>query len=445
MSKKYIYNFNNIHEGQVFKNFTELVKAVTGEKLSTGAKNRQAVKNVLYKHIDYCTASEYNADITSSRALIVTKIYDTPRIPEEHRGKHGVYADYLRPLLLTSCGHSFRGKICTLVNRLGVFKEYTFPLFFNTHLQEQGNATKFHWTEFNPWTTHENTSMGVQKYKSTLWYQIRNTVTGNLDSLQKDGILEWNYYYQFIPSILIDIDGTHQKRPKSLNELQVDKQKRDSFLEEVAHDTNSVLLPETLHQLNIYSDAWSHEVNYDAYRDRIYASDPNNPSEFPLRTTAEQEAAIENLNAFMRQYAYMKFYNLQALPSIEEEDVSSSYKFFNNPSLSMAYKKLVAETLPWLIECKVMWRELEYHVFKNSEPVNRYTNSQTFDKKQYQDVLSQTFIQYMDSHMDKIQFVPNDSSDLNGTHIGRLPNTMPLNRSNSACAFHDRLKGLYNI
>ena len=39
MSKKYIYNFNNIHEGQVFKNFTELVKAVTGEKLSTGAKN----------------------------------------------------------------------------------------------------------------------------------------------------------------------------------------------------------------------------------------------------------------------------------------------------------------------------------------------------------------------------------------------------------------------
>ena len=117
-----IYNFNNIHEGQVFKNFTELVKAVTGEKLSTGAKNRQAVKNVLYKHIDYCTASEYNADITSSRALIVTKIYDTPRIPEEHRGKHGVYADYLRPLLLTSCGHSFRGKICTLVNRLGVFK-----------------------------------------------------------------------------------------------------------------------------------------------------------------------------------------------------------------------------------------------------------------------------------------------------------------------------------
>ena len=141
----------------------------------------------------------------------------------------------------------------------------------------------------------------------------------------------------------------------------------------------------------------------------------------------------------------MKFYNLQALPSIEEEDVSSSYKFFNNPSLSMAYKKLVAETLPWLIECKVMWRELEYHVFKNSEPVNHYTNSQTFDKKQYQDVLSQTFIQYMDSHMDKIQFVPNDSSDLNGTHIGRLPNTMPLNRSNSACAFHDRLKGLYNI
>ena len=147
----------------------------------------------------------------------------------------------------------------------------------------------------------------------------------------------------------------------------------------------------------------------------------------------------------MRQYAYMKFYKLQALPSMEKEEVSSSYKFFNNPSLSMAYKKLVIEIYPWLIECKVMWKELEYHLFKNSEPVNRYTDLQAFDKKQCQDVLSQTFIQYMDSHMDKIQFAPNNSSDINGTHVGRLPNTMPLNRSDSACALHNRLKGLYNI
>lgn len=443
-SKNYTYDFTNIQEGEVFKNFTELFKTVTGKKPPTGAKNRQAVENVLHQYIDYCKASEANSDIKPSRALIVTKVYDTPRTVKENRGSHGEYADYLRPLLLTSCDKSFSGKMSTLANNLGIFKKYTTRQF--CHLQD-GNA-HIDWSEFNPWATQEYTSAGVQRYKRYLWNQIRDKIKSSLDSLQNAGILQWNYYHQLIPSILVAVEETHQKRPKSREELWNDEKKRAELWNEVGHDTNSVLLPETLYQLNIHSSMWPNNVSYESYRDSIYTNSPNSPYEFPLRATKEQEAAIENLNAFMRQYAYKKLYKMKTLPSTEEVEVSDTYRFFTNPQLSKTYMALVKETYPWLIECKAIWKEVEYNICENSERAPHYIDLQSFDKEDYQNILSRKFIEYMDSHMDRTYFTPNNASELKEHQIGHIGTVLcnySLNHSIQACELHESLKALYNI
>ena len=72
---KYKYNFLNVKQGQLFKDFTALFETVTGEKPPTGARNRAAIERELSRHISYCKASEINPEVTSKRAIIVKEIY----------------------------------------------------------------------------------------------------------------------------------------------------------------------------------------------------------------------------------------------------------------------------------------------------------------------------------------------------------------------------------
>ena len=112
---KYKYNFQNVKKGQQFKDFTAFFQAITGQKPQTGAKNRAAIERELSKYISYCKASEIKPEISSKRAIIIKEIYDSPRKIDENRGRHGKYANYLKPLLLLSCGYSsYEGK-CTVL------------------------------------------------------------------------------------------------------------------------------------------------------------------------------------------------------------------------------------------------------------------------------------------------------------------------------------------
>ena len=93
---RYNYDFSNLKEGKQFKDFTALFESITGQKPSTGARNRAAYERELSRHIKYCKASKINPEITSKRAIIIQEIYDTPLQLDEKRGKHGKYSDYLK-------------------------------------------------------------------------------------------------------------------------------------------------------------------------------------------------------------------------------------------------------------------------------------------------------------------------------------------------------------
>ena len=247
---KYKYNFLNVKQGQLFKDFTALFETVTGEKPPNGARNRAAIERELSRHISYCKASEINPEVTSKRAIIVKEIYNTPLKLEENRGKHGKYSDHLKPLLLLSCGcSSFEGKMCRLSNSLGIFEKYTLDKLNNTEVWD--SKSKIDRLEFNPWEIKEDMMPGKQQYLRKLWNQIRTAIERSLKSLQEDGIVEWTYYHKLKPDVLTDIAGRKERRLKSSAELQEDNNRREKLLEEISSDANSVLRPETLEQLNI--------------------------------------------------------------------------------------------------------------------------------------------------------------------------------------------------
>lgn len=446
--KKYKYNFCNVKKGQLFKDFTALFEAITGEKPSTGAKNRAAIERELSRHISYCKASEVNPETTSKRAIIVKEIYDTPLKLEENRGKRGKYSDHLKPLLLLSCGcSSFEGKMCRLSNSLGIFEKYTLDQLNNSELW--GPKSKINSLEFNPWEIKEDMMPGKQQYLRKLWNQIRTAIERSLKSLQEDGIVEWTYYHKLKPDVLTDIAGRKERRLKSSAELQEDNDRREKLLEEILSDANSVLLPETLEQLNIYSKSWDNCIDRDILEEAVYINDMSIPDEFLIRPTEKQEDAIVNLEQFMRQYAYKKGYKLKSLPSVKE--IPNEFEFFQNSHLAKTYKQMVKEMYPWLIECKVIWKEVEYRVVGDPYRLECYINSPEFNSEASKESLSKEFLRYMDSHMEEIMFLPTQTTefDLKARRFGKATGgpimEKPISISKAACELHEKLQQFYKI
>lgn len=445
--QKIKFDFSNLEKGQVFKDFSALFEAITGQKPSTGARNRAAYKRELSKYISFCKASEVNPEISAKRAIIIQEIYDTPLKIPENRGKHGKYSDYLKPLLLLSCGFSsFEGKMCRLANSLGIFEKYTLDQLNNTEVWNSKNRIdKF---EFNPWAIKEDMTPGKQAYLRVLWNKIRATIKRSLDSLQKEGIIEWRYYYKLLPDVLINIDGCKERRLKSKTELQEDNDKREKLLKEILSDKNSVLLPETLEQLNIYSECWENEISRSRLEEAVYINDMSIPAEYSIRATERQEKAIQNLEQFMRQYTYKKCYKLTNLPPLK--DIANEFEFFQNSRLANLYKQMVKEMYPWLIECKVMWREVEYWVIGDPYQYIDYIYSPDFDSEFSKESLSKEFLRYMNTHMQEILFLPTEKtiSDIKERRFGKTVGLMmeqPVKMSKSACELHEKLQQFYTI
>lgn len=445
--KKYQYNFSTLKKGQQFKDFTALFEEITGQKPSTGARNRAAYERELSKHISYCKASEVNPEITSKRAIIIQEIYNTPLNLRENRGRHGKYSDHLKPLLLLSCEcSSFEGKMCRLSNCLGIFERYTLYQLNNTEIWNP--KSRIDRLEINPWKITEEMVPGKQQYLRTLWNQIRAAIERSLDSLQKEGIVEWSYYHKLMPDLLIDVEGRKEKRFKSKHELQADNDKRRTLLEEVLSDTNAVLLPKTLNQLNMYSNCWKSDIDIAILKEAVYINDMSIPAEFLIRATKEQEEAIANLEQFMRQYAYKKYYKLKKFPSIKE--IPNEFEFFQNSHLAKKYKQMVKEMYPWLIECKAVWKEVEYRVIGEPHQLECYITSPEFDSETSKEALSKEFLRYMDSHTEEIMFLPTPATefDLKAKRFGKATGPMmekPISMSKAACKLHEKLQQFYKI
>ena len=119
---KLILDTKNINKNDEFQNLTALFRAVSNKSLSTG-KTRKNQLEQLGRYLEYQKLCEVDPSCAKKNAVIVTKIYNPP-LPKENdgRGKHGTYADYIRPLLVGM--GAFEGKYSTLTNRLGLFSRY---------------------------------------------------------------------------------------------------------------------------------------------------------------------------------------------------------------------------------------------------------------------------------------------------------------------------------
>lgn len=126
------------------------------------------------------------------------KIYPTPLSKEiDGRGKHGKYVDLLRPLLLNL--HSFQGKYITLANHLGLFLKYFTEIKSRSpniaeQLEHQSDSQ-----DFNLWRQNKQTSAGEREYKAVISLKLREILKGAMQSLQKDGIINFQEIYAIIP------------------------------------------------------------------------------------------------------------------------------------------------------------------------------------------------------------------------------------------------------
>lgn len=454
MKKKEIFKINKskcfqIHlltVGQTFKSFAELYRLLTDEDPPTGKKNQDARKSQFKKYFEWKPLKDVDPNITSKRAIIITKIYDSPITIPENRGKQGKYSDYLKPLLLLH--GSFNGTVSMLFWKLEIFKRF-YGERYKEHLPYE-LWRKSDSIDLLPWRIPDSErkllGLGEYIYKRKLWHCMRTAAERSLKSLQQEGKIKYKNYYQILPDYLTDIEETNKKRPKTKPEIQQENRAREVFLHEVCSDPNCILDFEQIIILDIFSKEWAGEKSKETYRQMVCAAKSDILRCFPLRATSEQEKAIEHLETFLRQYTYKKYKNMVKFPAIE--DVPDEFKFFSNPGLNYLYMQNVKALFPLLVRCKKAWKEMEYTVIEKPNSTDLPSIDFLSEK------LSIAFFEYMDKQMNKVEIFPRkkDVSDIKNywrifdddypeeKFIGRL---FPLKRSISAERLHNTLKQLY--
>ena len=432
-------NISCLYVGQRFSNFTNLYTFLTGEPLPAGGRNKDFIEKQLSQHIRYCKVSEIDPNEKAKRAIIITEIFETPQLLPENRGKAGKYADYLKPLLLAQ--KSFSGKFCGLCNTLGIFKKF-FDFQYGSSKPGKGNYK--YWIDRNLWEIEKAMAPGEIEYRSNMQLQINKAMERALNSLQKEGLIEWRYYYQLRPDVTIDIEESHHRRPQSKEILSKRQNDRETFWKKLAGDENLLLHPKSLDVLNIFSPGWGGSLSKADYIGLVIRDDCKT---FPIRATPIQEEAIRELELFMRQYAYKEYHKKESLPAVA--DLPKEYEFFQDRQLAYCYKRIIKEMYPWLIACKI-WREIGYEVIASEEQIARYIGPK-FEKNECAEKVSCAFLQYMDEHMAKIMFVPDKArKDLNkfvfGKSRGQIAQTeQAIAESVSATKLHGVLKTLYPI
>ena len=429
------YNTENIEIGQKFKDLTALSLAVTGEKPPTGKHTRDIFLNNLSRYIKYSKCSDLDPNEKSKRKLVVLEIYDPPLEVEENRGRHGEYADLLRPMILRKS--SFRGKMSTLLNDLGIFKS-----LFDEEIQFQKN--KYHKipnNEFNLWKSIGAHSTALNVYSQIMYRQISDTIKRTLNSLQKQECLTWNDYFMIIPDIFTLIEESPDMRPKSKELIVPQNQQRKAIIEQFTHMENCVLDANSLDTLYIYSNCWDNEYSLYDYK---HACLTNNGT-FPIRASEQQEKAINNLSLFFRQLACSGYPKKNILMKLD--DMPDEFEFWTNPALVRRYIKLQEEYSPILTGCKAQWKELEFRVNQFHNAAMKYLNEATLSTGEYAEPLAKKFTLYMDKKLDKKFKLPNNELHDSTTHYLYEADfyESKLNQCKSVIKLHEHLKELYNV
>ena len=437
----YHFDYSDLHVGDVFKNFTDLCKAIIGETPPTGRRNQDALKREFSKHVEFKKANELDSAEKSKRKLIITNVFETPRKIPENRGTSGKYIDKLAPLILTH--KSFSGKPYAFFNEVGVFSRY-FDRVMTDKKIEQCENCRIDPIEKNLWAVTPGMYPGEGMYRETMQGQVLRTFCRDLDLLQEKDLVIWGKFHRILPAMTLDINESRHRRFLTIKEKGELNAKRYRFFAQLETEPNVILTLEDVERLDISTDLWDglelKEYRYLVVRENMYL--------FPLRATVAQEAALEKVEQFLKQASVKSSFGLNEYPAID----TLPPDFFSRYSLRKEYNKIAKEIYPWLIGCRSVWKEIEYEVIADDEQVKEYIKLYHTDISTCADDLSRAFIDYMDTHMNKVKYQPTKESleeDSNNLvvfrmHSGPIPERF-LDTSKSACELHETLKELYNM
>ncbi len=429
------YNTDNIEIDQEFKDLTALSLAVTGKKPPTGKRNRDTFLKHLYRHIEFCQSYLLDPNVKSKRQLTILEIYDPPLEVEDNRGRHGEYADILRPMILSIS--AFCGKMSVLQNDLGIFKR-----LFNEEIQFQKYMyDKIPDNQFHLWKAVRAHSSALNVYGHMMYRQINDTIKRNLNSLQDQGCLTWNEYFMIIPDIFTAIEESADIRPKSKEIIGPQNQQRQKMIEQFTHMANCVLDVNLLDTLYIYSNCWKNKYSLDDYKQASLI----NKNTFPIRASERQEVALKNLDLFLRQLVCSNYPEKDTL--IKVTDMPDEFEFWSNFALVRRYNELQQEYTPILTGCETQWRELEFYVNRFHNTTIKYLNETTLSLKDSADQLTIKFIKYMDKQLDRNQvMLPKSELDdcIKWLSGGKPYYEVKLSDCRSAIRMQSHLKDLYN-
>lgn len=422
------YVTEDIQESDTFPSFSKLFQAVTGRKPPTGKRNLDIVKANLSRYLEYRKLCDVDPSCTKKNAVIVTKIHNPPLLKEcDGRGRHGIYADDIRPLLVSL--KTFGGKYSTLANQIGLFSRY-FDEWKKKNpelmkrLEQQGNET-----DYNLWKRNDFMARGEREYCSIISEKLKDVLKSNLKALNGKEAIRFEAHYKIIPDTSIMMED-YRTRPMSEVEEFEGWETHHKVIEQEANRENSVLQVELAEHL-IFGIDKAHSLNYYLH----FASDR------PVLCSPEQETAIENYQLYLRQCAVKECRHLDKLPAaVGEELITRSGLFFQNTRLVQIYNKIDYELRPLLFGDIKFWQEVQYEVIDWGK-AEKYIKG--FDQEQAADRLSQKVLEYMDKQMEKhiVEAGPDDYKDIPRA-FGRVSNGA-LKRYQSAAKLHEKLKELY--
>ncbi len=427
MEKPYIFSFETIREGDIFKDYKTFFYTVTGRNPPSGKTGRE-LKVRLSRYCEYCPNIVVDPTETRKNAIRVTKIYDTPLEVEENRGRRGKYADLLTPLILAQ--NEFTGTIGELCNYLRIFKEY---FDYRQRLPENQRC----YIKQNLWKPLATDLSAVREVKRHLKYHIQSTVKHRLEAMAKAGKIEYKEYRVIIPNAMTSTDGAKGVRPKAHIDFQKDMEARIRVVANYLQDMNCVLDIELLKCLDVGSAKWVNEV-YPNYDDLKFGLAYEGWKSFPIRASTKQEAAIDNFERFLRQHTYKEVYKESCY--LEPDLIPNKWDFFNNAALSSKYEELFKELFPILTNCEKTWPELQYKVI---DPPEVSLDSTVL--KEYAFDVSRKFLDYLEAHIGNIYYTvqKRDIDDMRGFGKCQPLCQISVARSKSAMKFVDQLKELY--
>lgn len=430
-----------LSSGQVFPTYKELYRTVIGENPpKSGKKNIDAAKRNLARYVEWQSAYLLNPSITSKRAVIVTKVYDSPLPVKRDTGRRGVYIDDLRALIIRQ--KSFDGKWTELENCIGLFKRYLF--------EKKKRMTSTEWDDFSrhindrPWDyklfkmSQTKKPVGSVVYSFVLSYQMKACISRALDSLQQEGILEWKEFYVILPDIL-ELRSDFGERIAAKQELQARGTVQRKRMRKVAQQENCVLDADLLGSLLIGTRKWDALCDYEEYKQE-FGGVASHEKFRAVRASPRQVRAVENFQRFILQVSYSEYIGSSTL--VSEDQLPEKWQLYGNPQLHKIYSENEKMYKENFFGKTVFWKELEFRII-DSAKAQKYNSCE--DSIDISDRLTCRFLRYMDAQMQKCKIIRPQATDNNDFGIG-ISHTKYclLSETVSACALHEDLMQLYN-